>query len=131
MLRALTEVCVVSRSECQRLAVAPLPILLRAAAPRSTTPARLTTAAIVTISPVPGAPAGSLVRPAAQVARWPPALWPRATTRSVSTSSSVARWSIAEVKVELLTPSAAQGLTWSDEVAHRSGDLVAAVMGRG
>jgi hypothetical protein len=36
-------------------------------------------------------------------------------------SSSVARWSIAEVKVELLTPSAAQGLTWSDEVAHRSG----------
>ena len=40
-------------------------------------------------------------------------------------------WSIAEVKVELLTPSAAQGLSWSDEVAHRSGDLVAAVMGRG
>jgi hypothetical protein len=44
-----------------------LPILLRVAAPRSTTPARLTSAAILTIGPAPGAPAGSLIHPAAQV----------------------------------------------------------------
>jgi hypothetical protein len=49
------------------LSAEPLPILLRVAAPRSTTPARLTSAAILTIGPAPGAPAGSLIHPAAQV----------------------------------------------------------------
>ncbi|HXC81160.1 MAG TPA: hypothetical protein VNV62_04840 [Trebonia sp.] len=39
----------------------------------------------------PGAPGGSLSRPAAQTARWPPALCPMATTRDVSTVSLASR----------------------------------------
>src|SRR6185437_2623810 len=44
----------------------------------------------------PGAPGGSLARPAAHSASWPPAEWPRMLTRSRSIGASiVARWSIA------------------------------------
>jgi hypothetical protein len=59
---------------------APLPILSRAAALRSRTPARPITPVISTTGRAPAAPEANLLRPAAQAARCPPALWPIATT---------------------------------------------------
>ncbi len=44
-----------------------------------------------TAGPAPGAPGGSFPRPAAQVARCPPALCPTATTRELSTGSVASR----------------------------------------
>lgn len=72
------------------------PTRSRAQSASASTPACDTTPVTATnarppVPGAPGAPGGSFARPAAQAARWPPALCPTATTRDAGTGSVASR----------------------------------------